>query len=122
MSALTPWDPFRELDELQNRLATMFGRIPQRQGARTGNEAMTTADWAPMAGISEDENAFLLKLDLPEVPKDAVRVSAENGVLTISGERKLEKEGRARSSTASNVPMAALCAALSCLTTLIRPR
>lgn len=122
MSALTPWDPFRELDELQNRLATMFGRIPQRQGARTGNEAMTTADWAPMADISEDENAFLLKLDLPEVPKDAVRVSAENGVLTISGERKLEKEGRARSSTASNVPMAALCAALSCLTTLIRPR
>ena len=83
MSALTPWDPFRELDELQNRLATMFGRIPQRQGARTGNEAMTTADWAPMADISEDENAFLLKLDLPEVPKDAVRVS---------GERKLEKE------------------------------
>lgn len=44
MSALTPWDPFRELDELQNRLATMFGRTPQRQGARTGNEAMTTAD------------------------------------------------------------------------------
>ena len=62
MSALTPWDPFRELDELQNRLATMFGRIPQRQGARTGNEAMTTADWAPMVDISEDENAFLLKL------------------------------------------------------------
>lgn len=122
MSALTPWDPFRELDELQNRPATMFGRIPQRQGARTGNEAMTTADWAPMADISEDENAFLLKLDLPEVPKDAVRVSAENGVLTISGERKLEKRSRARSSTASNVPMAALCAALSCLTTLIRPR
>ncbi|MCM6275166.1 small heat shock protein sHSP20-GI, partial [Klebsiella pneumoniae] len=49
MSALTPWDPFRELDELQNRLATMFGRIPQRQGARTGNEAKTTADWALMA-------------------------------------------------------------------------
>ncbi len=45
-----------------------------------------------MADISEDENAFLLKLDLPEVPKDAARVSAENGVLTISGERKLEKE------------------------------
>ncbi|MFB3996635.1 small heat shock protein sHSP20-GI, partial [Klebsiella pneumoniae] len=81
MSALTPWDPFRELDELQNRLATMFGRTPQRQGARTGNEAMTTADWAPMVDISEDENAFLLKLDLPEVPRDAVRVSAENGVL-----------------------------------------
>ena len=70
MSALTPWDPFRELDELQNRLATMSGRIPQRQGARTGNEAMTTADWAPMADISEDENAFLLKLDLPDVPKE----------------------------------------------------
>ena len=95
MSALTPWDPFRELDELQNRLATMFGRIPQRQGARTGNEAMTTADWAPMADISEDENAFLLKLDLPEVPKDAVRVSAENGVLgKVSVKFVIEKEGK----------------------------
>ncbi|MBO2007132.1 Hsp20/alpha crystallin family protein [Serratia marcescens] len=52
---------------MQNGTATMFGRIPQRQGARTGNEAMTTADWAPMVDISEDENAFLLKLDLPEV-------------------------------------------------------
>ena len=41
---------------------------------------------------SEDEKAVLLKRDLPEVPKDAVRVCAENGVLTISGERKLEKE------------------------------
>ena len=122
MSALTPWDPFRELDELQNRLATMSGRIPQRQGARTGNEAMTTADWAPMADISEDENAFLLKLDLPEVPKDAVRVSAENGVLTSAASANWKKRSRARSSTASNVPMAALCAALSCLTTLIRPR
>lgn len=123
MSALTPWDPFRELDELQNRLATMFGRIPQRQGARTGNEAMTTADWAPMADISEDENAFLLKLDLPEVPKDAVRVSAENGINSPSAaSANWKKRSRARSSTASNVRMAALCAALSCLTTLIRPR
>ena len=40
MSALTPWDPFRELEELQNRLATMLGGTPQRQGARTGNEAI----------------------------------------------------------------------------------
>ncbi len=49
--------------------------------------------------------------------------SAENGVLTISGERKLEKEEQGKKfSTASNVRYGRLCAALSCLTTLIATR
>ena len=122
MSALTPWDPFRELDELQNRLATMLGRAPQRQGARTGNEAMTTADWVPMVDISEDENAFLLKLDLPEVPRMPCASARKTACSPSAASANWKKSSRARSSTASNVRMAALCAALSCLTTLIRPR
>ena len=50
------------------------------------------ADWSPQVDITEDEKEYLVKADLPEMKKDAVKVMVENGVLSISGERKSEKE------------------------------
>ena len=50
------------------------------------------ADWAPLADITEDDKEYLIKLELPEVKTEDVKVTVENGVLTISGERKFEKE------------------------------
>ena len=49
-------------------------------------------DWAPQVDISEDDKGYLLKADLPEMKKEDVKVTVENGVLSISGERKTEKE------------------------------
>ena len=42
--------------------------------------------------ITEDDKEYLVKADLPEIKKDEVKVTVENGVLSISGERKSEKE------------------------------
>jgi HSP20 family protein len=81
----------RELDDLQNRLATLFGRAP----VRTPNgkeEALTVAEWAPLVDIVEDDKQYLIKAELPEVTKDDVKVTVQDGVLTITGERTLEKE------------------------------
>ena len=50
------------------------------------------ADWAPLVDIEENENGYLIKADLPGLSKDDVHVTLENGVLSISGERKQEKE------------------------------
>jgi len=91
MDALTSWDPFKELNELERRLATMFGRAPVRKNGEK-EEAMTVAEWAPLVDITEDEKEYLIKAELPEVKKDDVKVSVQDGVLTISGERKSEKE------------------------------
>ena len=91
MNVLTRWDPFKEMDELQSRMARLFGLTP----ARTTNgdtEALTVAQWAPSVDITEDEREYLVKTDLPEVKKEDVKVTVENGVLTITGERKFEKE------------------------------
>jgi HSP20 family protein len=91
MNTLIRWDPFKEVDELQNRFATLFGRAPTRA---TGNQAetRTVAEWAPLVDITEDDKAYVIKADLPEVNKDDVKVRVEDGVLVISGERKFEKE------------------------------
>lgn len=91
MNALTRWDPFKEMEENQNRLARIFGLTPPRL-PNSDKESMTITEWAPSVDIIEDEKEWLVKADLPEVKKEDVKVTVENGVLTITGERKFEKE------------------------------
>jgi HSP20 family protein len=87
--AITRWEPMREMEEFQNRLSTLFGR-PLRRG--NGREEITLPEWTPLADITEDDKEYLIKAELPEMKKEDVKVTVENGVLTISGERKFEKE------------------------------
>ncbi|MDW7979104.1 MAG: Hsp20/alpha crystallin family protein [Verrucomicrobiales bacterium] len=60
------------------------------------DEDITVPEWAPLVDIVEDEKEYLIKVELPEVQKDDVRVTVEGGTLTISGERKAEKEQKGR--------------------------
>lgn len=87
---LTMWNPFRELDEVQNRLGSFFGGRFPRFG--NGNGGLKLADWSPQVDITEDDKEYLIKTDLPEMKKDEIKVNVTEGVLTISGERKTEKE------------------------------
>jgi HSP20 family protein len=93
MNALTRWNPFRELEDIQNRLSSLFGRTPLRG---LGEEAITVSEWTPLVDISEDDKEYLIKAELPEVKKEDVKVTVENGVLTITGERKFEKEEKGK--------------------------
>ena len=79
-----------ELEQLHNRLSNLFGRAPVRRG--DGREDLALADWAPLADITEDDKEYIIKTELPDVKKEEVKVTVENGVLTIAGERKFEKE------------------------------
>ena len=92
MQTLTRWEPFREMEDFQNRLSTLFGRAPLRRGNGHGREEITLADWTPLADITEDEKEYLIKAELPELKREDVKVTVEYGVLTITGERKFEKE------------------------------
>ena len=93
MNSLTKWNPFQELEEIQNRLSSIFGRTPIRG---LGEEAMTVSEWRPLVDIVEDEKEYLIKAELPDVKKEDVKVTVENGVLTITGERKFEKEEKGK--------------------------
>jgi HSP20 family protein len=91
MNAITRWDPVKEMEELHNRLSNLFGRTPARLGEGK-EESITVAEWAPLVDITEDDKEYIIKTELPEVKKEEVKVSVENGLLTIVGERKFEKE------------------------------
>ena len=97
MNALTQWNPFREMNELQKRLASVFDLAPYRRNSLTTDEEnMTVPEWAPAVDIIEDEKEYLIKVELPEVEKEGVKVTVDGGTLTISGERKAEKEEKNR--------------------------
>ncbi len=95
MALPTRWSSLGELDDLQERLSSLFGRAPvRREGER--REALTMAEWAPLVDIVEDEKEYLIKVEAPEVRKEDLKLSVDNGVLTITGERKFEKEEKGK--------------------------
>ena len=92
MNTLITWNQLREMEEAtQNRFNRFLGGFPNR--IDTGEtHSLTVADWSPEVDISEDDHGYLLKADLPEMKKDDVNVTVEDGILSVSGERKVEKE------------------------------
>ena len=92
--ALVRWDPFRELEEVSDRLNRMFARPAARTS--NGKETMIVADWTPSVDISETEGEYQIKAEIPDVKKEDVKVTVEDGVLTIQGERKQEKEEKGK--------------------------
>jgi len=61
-----------------------------------GKEALTVSQWSPLVDITEDDKEYLIKVELPDMKKEDVRLTVENDVLAISGERKFEKEEKDR--------------------------
>ena len=86
----TRWSPLKDREELESRLATIIG-LREATG-NGGKEALTVAEWSPLVDIMEDEKQFLIRAELPDMKKEQVKLTVENDVLTISGERKYEKE------------------------------
>ena len=82
---LMRWEPFREMDDLLKGFSPLFGRLPARS-------VEGEHEFVPPADVIEREKEYLVKLDLPDVRKEDVRVLFDDGVLTIKGERKIEKE------------------------------
>ena len=96
MNTLITWNQLREMEQAHNRLNPFFSRFPSIMGNGDETHSLAVADWSPGVDISQDEHEYLLKADLPEMKKDEVRVTVEDGVLSLSGERKTEKEDKNR--------------------------
>lgn len=88
MVAISRWDPFREFQTLQHRMNRLFDE--QYGGSR--EESMTTGAFVPPVDIYEDEHGIQLKLEVPGINEQDLDIKVENNVLTVSGERKFEKE------------------------------
>ena len=91
MNVLTHWNPLRDIHELQHRVLNALGTAPGTAG-NGERESLATAEWVPVVDIVEDDKEYLVKAELPEVTRDNVHVTVENGRLILKGERRFEKE------------------------------
>ena len=82
------------MEDIHNRLFTLWSQAPS--GAANAPESPTLSEWLPAVDITEDDNGYIIKAELPEVKKEDVKITVENGLLTISGERKVEKEDKGK--------------------------
>ena len=86
MKARRMMTPFRDFEDFFANL-----HWPRQENAL---QLMTGADWAPSVDISEADNEFLIKVEVPEVKKEDLQVQVNNGMLNISGERHHEMEDK----------------------------
>ncbi len=85
MAMLTRYDPFRDLLRMQDEVGRLFD---DRLGLRGGE----SVGWTPACDIFEDGEAVTLRFELAGVEPKDVDIRYENGVITLRGERKMEKE------------------------------
>ena len=93
MSNITRWNPFRELEDMSSRLNRMLAWPTFGAGNK---ESIIAHSWAPAVDIAETETEYLVKAEIPEVKKEDVKVVVQNGVLSVSGERRSEKEEKGK--------------------------
>jgi len=86
---LARWQHFAETDDLFNRMMPgLFGRWPRMTLPANGER---TVEWSPSADISETDKEYVIRAALPAVKKEDVKVTVDQGTITIEGERKQEK-------------------------------
>ena len=89
------WNPFKDMEDLHGSFNALInsalGHAPMRkEGDREEN--LTGAEWAPLVDIVEDDKEYVINAELPGVKREDLKVTVDHGVLTITGERHLEKE------------------------------
>ncbi|HSY13549.1 MAG TPA: Hsp20/alpha crystallin family protein [Verrucomicrobiae bacterium] len=87
MTVLTRWNPYRDLNSLQHRMNRLFDA---QFGGR--EESLTAGAFVPPVDVYEDEHSVQLKLEVAGVAEKDLDIKVENNTLTVSGERKFEKE------------------------------
>jgi len=88
MNTITRWDPVNTLVKFQDEFSRFFEE-PVFRGLRL--PASITA-WTPAVDIFETEHELVLKAELPDMQEKDIDVRVENNTLTLSGERKYEKD------------------------------
>jgi len=82
---LSTWTPFNRLATLRDEMDRLFGlTTPRDFGLFNG--------WSPALDIYQDKDNVVVKVELPGMKKEEISISMHEGMLSISGERKLEEE------------------------------
>jgi HSP20 family protein len=90
---LVRWDPFREFAQLQDRLNRVFNDAYSRGSYGTDEGLMTTGTWVPPVDIYQNgDHELVIKAEVPDMTREDIDITVDNGTLSIKGEKKLSSE------------------------------
>jgi HSP20 family protein len=87
--AITRWRPFRDMVSIQDEMNKLFDDFFGRPLVRT---EWTEGVWTPSVDVSEDKDNVIIKAEMPGMKKDDVKISVQDNMLILEGEKKQEKE------------------------------
>lgn len=89
------WSPVTDLAAEFLNFKNDFDRAFDRH-LGDARDSLRTTEFLPTADVLEHENGFTVKVELPGVPKEDVKITVAEGVLTVRGEKKREAETKAK--------------------------
>ena len=89
--AVVRWDPFRDLNMLQDRMNRLFEDANRNWKS---DEPASTTTWSPAVDIFETESEIVVKAEVPGMERKDITLNLENNVLTLKGERRFLKEAK----------------------------
>lgn len=92
MKSLVRWQPFQEFASLQRRMNRMFDAFYGKTPLMPFEENLSGWEFGPPVDIYEDDQKLTFKVEVPGIDEKDIKVEIENNVLTVRGERKLEKD------------------------------
>ncbi len=92
MKSLVRWQPFQELSTLQRQMNRLFESFAGRTSLLPFEEELGAWEFGPPVDIIEDDQKLQFKVEVPGIEEKDIHVEVENNVLTVRGERKLEKD------------------------------
>jgi Molecular chaperone (small heat shock protein) len=87
------FDPFREMDRLQNEVNRLFEGYTSMPGDRSSS-GLSNRLWSPAVDVAENENEIILRAEIPGMKQDDIDIELTGDTLTLRGERKFENEER----------------------------
>jgi len=89
--SLIRWEPLRDIEDMLGRYGRSMG-LPLARGM----EPFNNGEWCPRVDISEKDSSYTIRAELPGVKREDVKVTLQNGVLTLEGQRRHEEEEHGR--------------------------
>jgi HSP20 family protein len=96
MNLLKSRNQLKEIEAFQHRLEAFWPAPVLKPEVHEEPIPRSVTEWCPLVDISEDDKEYRIKVELPEVKREDISVTAAAGALTIMGERRFEKEETAR--------------------------
>lgn len=93
--SLIRWNPARDLASFPSDMFSLqreMNKVFDSFFRSVDEPGLLNASWTPAVDVAEEDNDYIVKVELPGVSKDDVKITLESNILTVRGEKKAEKE------------------------------